>query len=418
MIKRGRNKLYHLLRWSEKYTKTDMLYLTKGGFWLTFGQVVVALAGLALATGFANLIPKEIYGNYKFILSIAAIIGAFTLTGMVTAITQSVARGFEGALKEGFKTQLKWSSFMVLIAFGVALYYFINGNNTLAIALLIVGAFSPLLISSTLYGAFLTGKKEFRTNTTYNILRTITPIAILLTTLFFTQNVLLLVFVYFLSNTATTLFFYLRTLEKYKPSHKVDQTSTNYSKHLSLMNLLSIAGNHADKILIFHYLGAVQLAIYAFALMIPTQLNGLIKNVSTLAFPKFSEQKREDVEKALYGKTIKIVIASLFITIAYIVVAPFLFSFLFPQYIDSIFYSQIFSLNIILTASALAIGTFFRSHKLLKESYITNIANNATRIVLMFILITRYEVLGIILAILISRFITTLLSFVLFKKIN
>ena len=91
-----RYKVKELLLRSEKYTKTDMLYLARGGFWLTLGQGLGIIAGLLLVIGFANLLPKEVYGNYKFILSLGGIIGAFTLTGMSIAVTQAVARGFEG----------------------------------------------------------------------------------------------------------------------------------------------------------------------------------------------------------------------------------------------------------------------------------------------------------------------------------
>jgi len=197
-----------------------MVYLAKGGFWLTLGQGVGAFLGLILAVAFANLVPKEIYGNYKFILSLASIIGAFTLTGMGIAITQSVARGFEGVLRTGFRTQLKWSIFIIIASLGGALYYFWSGNNTIAISLLIVGLFSPLMIATRLYGSFLTGKKEFRTGTFYGMFRNVIPVISLLTTLAFTYNPIVLVFVYFLSRTATNTFFYLRTLQKYKPSQK------------------------------------------------------------------------------------------------------------------------------------------------------------------------------------------------------
>ena len=74
MIKKIKEKIYNLLRWSEKYTKTDMVYLAHGGFWLSFGQIISSLSSFLLAIAFANLLPKETYGNYKYILSIASIL--------------------------------------------------------------------------------------------------------------------------------------------------------------------------------------------------------------------------------------------------------------------------------------------------------------------------------------------------------
>ena len=81
-------KAYNLLRWSEKWTKTDMIYLARGGFWLTLGQVISSLSAFLLAIAFANLLPKETYGEYKYILSIASILAIPTLTGMAFLKTQ------------------------------------------------------------------------------------------------------------------------------------------------------------------------------------------------------------------------------------------------------------------------------------------------------------------------------------------
>ena len=63
--------------WGEKYLKTDLVYLSRGGFWLSIGQGVAMLSGFFLSTAFANLLPKESFGTYKFILSGVAILGIF-----------------------------------------------------------------------------------------------------------------------------------------------------------------------------------------------------------------------------------------------------------------------------------------------------------------------------------------------------
>jgi O-antigen/teichoic acid export membrane protein len=106
MINNLKEKAVRALRWSQKYTKTDMVYLAKGGGWLSIGQVVEKLSALGLAIAFANLIPQETYGTYKYIISLGGIIAIFTLSGLRTAVTQAVARGYEGSLEFGFKEML------------------------------------------------------------------------------------------------------------------------------------------------------------------------------------------------------------------------------------------------------------------------------------------------------------------------
>ena len=59
-----KQKIYRLLRWSERWTRTDMVYFTKGGFWLSLGQIFGSLAGLVLALIYANFLPKTTFGIY------------------------------------------------------------------------------------------------------------------------------------------------------------------------------------------------------------------------------------------------------------------------------------------------------------------------------------------------------------------
>jgi len=77
-----KNRLVPFLRWSEKYTKLDMVYLTKGGFWMTLSQVSSNMLSLLLVIAFANLLPKETYGLYRYILSLAGMLNSLSLTGM------------------------------------------------------------------------------------------------------------------------------------------------------------------------------------------------------------------------------------------------------------------------------------------------------------------------------------------------
>jgi O-antigen/teichoic acid export membrane protein len=197
MLASAKEKAKALLRWSERYMKTDMVYLAKGGFWLTVGQIAATASGLVLVIGFANLVPKDVYGTYKLVLSLAGILAAFTLTGMGTAVTQAVARGADGVFWTAFWVELRWSALILLAALGGAIYYFANGNRVIAISLLIVGACAPIIESTSLYGDFLNGKKDFRMGAFYGIIRALVPTAVMLITILITQDIILIVLAYY-----------------------------------------------------------------------------------------------------------------------------------------------------------------------------------------------------------------------------
>lgn len=417
IIERYRNKTYKFLRWTEKWTKTDMVYLTKGGFWLSFGQAFSSLSAFLLAIAFANLVPKEVYGNYKYILSIIGILSAFTLTGIATSIIQNTATGFEGSLKIGFWENLKWGSLMIALSVGTAIYYWINENTTLAISILIAGSFYPLIQSSSFFGSFLAGKKEFGKMTRLNIIRSIFPPIIIFLTILFTDNILFIITNYTLSQVFVTFILYIYTIKKWNPNKKINIDNKNYGKHLSLMNFLGVISSNLDNALIFHFFGAGQLAIYAFAIAIPNQFTFIKKGLASLVLPKFSEKNIFNLKQTLPSKAGKFLLVIIPIIVIYIISAPFIYKIFFPQYLDSILYSQIYSLYMLSFPLALY-GQALVAHGNKKDLYFLNILPPIIKTVFMLITLPIIGIWGAIFAFLISKFSSLFLSIYFFKKLK
>ena len=162
-----KNGVFNSLKWLERYTKTDMIYLARGGFWLGISQFISTLSAFLTSIAFANLLAPDVFGIYKYILSINALLLITTLSGMDSAVTQSVARGFDNTLRIGVKTKMKWGLIGSVISFGLSLYYFLQGNMALTIGFGITGIFVPFSESFDMYNSLLWGKKLFDTQTKY-----------------------------------------------------------------------------------------------------------------------------------------------------------------------------------------------------------------------------------------------------------
>jgi len=416
MLKNIKQKTYSLLRRSEKYTKTDMVYLTKGGSWLTAGNMVTAICSFLIALVFANLLPKETYGIYRYILSIASLLAIPTLAGINTAIVQAVSRGYEGSLVRGLKTKIRWGILAGLASIGLAGYYYLNDNIALTISFLIIAGFLPLMDSFEIYNSFLVGRKLFNTKAKYSSLVHIFSAAALMATLFLTKNLFLILLVYFISYTLFRSLFLTLTFKKFSPNKKEDSQTISYGKHLTLMNTVNVLASYLDRVLVFHYLGAIELAIYSFAITPPEQLKSFLKNLRFLTLPKFSTRTKEEIKKAIFQKMLKF---ALFIGMGiaiYIFLAPYFYKIFFPQYIDSVFYSQIFAISLI-TAISILPTTALQSQMAKKQLYQLNIYASLIQIILLFFFIYFYGLIGIILARIISRFINLSITFWLFKRI-
>jgi O-antigen/teichoic acid export membrane protein len=132
------------------------------------------------------------------------------------------------------------------------------------------------------------------------------------------------------------------TIKKLKPNSKTELGTISYGKHLSLMGVIGLVAGQIDKILIFHFLGAAELAIYSIAIAPPEQIKALLKNIKNLALPKFSEKSISEIKKTIYQKMAKLFLILIFIVGIYWFIAPYIFKMFFPQYLESLFYSQIF----------------------------------------------------------------------------
>ncbi|MBX2866362.1 oligosaccharide flippase family protein [Candidatus Kaiserbacteria bacterium] len=409
-----KERAVRLLRWSEKYTKTDMVYLAKGGFWVSIKRILGIIVGISLSIALANLLAPEEFGVYKFVLSLASIIAAFSLTGMSTAVMQAVAKGFEGAVSEGLRENLRWSVGMILLSLGGAGYYFLNENTVLGTSLLIIAATLPLIYSFDLYSPLLKGRKDFKRETFYSLPRLLLPPLFLIGTVFYTQNPIVLIAVYFVSQALVVVISYF--IARHKEHINTEKPDTlAFSRHLSVMNILEILASNIDKILLFHYLGAAQLAIYALAIAPIRELRKLKSFFLTPAFPKLSNRSLAELKHSLPPRMLLLFLILLPFVGAYILAAPYIYQYIFPQYLDSIHFSQTLAVTLLFIPISI-LPQALTAHLKKRQLYILRTATPLARIVLITVLLPLYGIWGIVGAIFCVYVFNAVLTLMLFKR--
>lgn len=403
MLNRLKNKLYNLLRWSEKYAKTDMLYLFRSGFWLTLGQITATGAAFILSIAFANLLPKENYGTYRYILSLFNIFIIFSLSGTNTSIIQAIARGFEGSFWKIFKAKVSWSLLGSLVSVCIASYYWLQNNHLISIALVIIAIFLPFFESSSLYQSLLQGRKNFRQGTIFSNFTSLISLLIMLTTLWFTDNILIILTSYLAGQISCQLFFTYLTIKKQPLNNQREDQALKFGVHLSVMEILKIIAGQVDKILIFHYLGAGQLALYAFIVAPVSQSKSFILNIKSLALPKLSQISNENVTEHFPEKIKRLEIVVAALMIIYIVMSPWLFKIFFPNYIAAVPYSQVYALSLLFLPRSL-LSTLMIAKIKQKELYSIRLIAPIWRIVVLFLMLRYFGLWGMIWGTIISEF--------------
>lgn len=412
-----RSKILNLLNLLESLIKTDVRYLVKGSFWLSMGTITTSLSGLILTLFLANFLPKETLGSYKYILSFIGILSIPTLMGMGTALTKSVSQGYEGSINNITKIKIIWGLGGLLMGLMISAYYFIQNNNTLSIAFFLVAIFIPIFNTFGIYTNFLQGKKEFGLMSLFDIYIQIISTLILVSTLFLTKNILILILVYLLSWTLLRFIFFRITIKKFPPNKNIDKETISYGKHLSLLKIFEVVSGNLDKILLWHFLGPIQVAVYFMALSIPTHLNNFLRIINRLAFPKLAQRNIKELKKTLIPKIIKMYIPVLVIFFMYILFSPIIYKIFFPQYTEAIIYSQIFSL-ILLTQPLSLINTTLTAHSKIKSVYLTSSTPPIIQSILIIILIPLYGIHGAIISNILSKIFYSGLLIYLFKKEN
>lgn len=415
MLNNLRHKTYNLLRKSEKYTQTDMVYLAKGGFWLAIAQIMVSASSFLLAIAFANLLPKDIYGNYRYILSLIGILDIFTMSGINTALISTIARQTEGEFWPGFVAKLKWSVLATLASLGVAVYYYLNANLLLASAFGASAILLPFFRLAGLYIALLQGRKNFKLSTIYDTSARLTAVLIMIIVIWLTDNVLLMVLAYFVPETILHFIFTAICLKKYPLNKNREPQAINFGLHLSFMELVRTLASQLDKILIFHSLGAINLAIYAFATAPASQIKGVLMNIKVLALPKISQQTDQNIRLHLANKIKKLELLTLIIIIFYIPLAPIFYKAFFPQYLASVHYSQVYIL-ILLCMPRTLLSTAMVAKMKQAELYAIRLISPVIRIIILLIAFNLWSLWGLVGGAVISEFAVLVLYQIFYKR--
>lgn len=414
MLKNLFEKYFKIENLFEKYFQIDFSYVFVNGFWYVVGRIFVFLIAFISFYFLTNLLTQTDYGTYQYILSAFSILSVFSLAGIDTSIIKSIAQGKEKTFLLAVKTKFKWSLIGGLFAFLSSLWYFLHHNFLLGFSFLLITIFLPFIPIFNLYLSYFQGKKRFDLQSQALILVNLAELLFLIPVLIFTKNLILVLIAYFLSQFLVNLIIFIYTLRQIKKS-EIDDSAIEFGKHLSLMSALGILGDQIDRIVLWQFLGPVSVAIYSLA-KIPYQRVCEIIPLSALALPKISEKEISQIKKKVLVLTFKLLPFFIIASLALIISAPIIYKILFPKYLSSIKYLQIFSLGLIFIPFSL-LGTVFIVQERKKELYVLTFCSQIGKIILFLVLIPTFGILGAVLTELIVSFFYNLLVLFFYRKI-
>lgn len=401
-----KNKVVNLLKWSEKYTGTDMVYLAQGGLWLFLNQVVNFIFSLGLVWLFANLLSQETYGQYRFLITMMSLFTLASLPGMGTAIVRAVARGHSGVIPYATRTRVRWGLLGSLAAFLVASYYFLAGDVRLALLFLLVACFVPVYDSFTVAQNYYNGIHNYRKYTVVSIVRYGFITATTAATIVLGGNIFAIVGIYIASTALINFLIYLYLKSSEVLSEERDNETIQYGKKLTATALLGTVASHLDKVALWYLAGPVQVAMYTIAIALPKEIANALNHVGKLALPKMAKRDTHMLRQSLLRKLFIFFLATLPVASIYAVAAPTIFNRFLPQYADTAYFSQLAALLIVFAPLVLLIQYFNATMHIKALSWL-GVSQPIIGISLYLILIPQFGVLGAVYA-LVGRQLTDL----------
>ena len=385
-----KSKVKLLISWVGRLLGFDAAYFAKNSFWVSFKNGVGMLVGFCLSIAWARLASKQVYGQYTFVLSIMYLLTFLSVPRFNFALSQAVAKGYEGALKQTTKVSFLGSLVAGLAFLAVASRYFYLGDPGLGYSFIWVAIFFPLLFGLKTYDHFLIGKRRFDRSAQFAALSSVlTGISLILA-----LRLPILVFLYLLINGGGNVVFwnYTRSLVRNK---KKDPDVVRFGMYLTGLSLAAMLMSRFGQVLLNQFQGAEMLATYTIAMVIPSAIQNQLQNLIDVAKIKVADRGRQQlvgVWRRHGWKWLGLGLgtaALLWLTLP--VVIPLIYS---NKYNDAVIYAQVASLALILWPVNTFIGELVVLEKKKKIIALSHFIPSVPSMILLPLMISRWGIWG------------------------
>ena len=390
----------------------DVEYLVRSGLWVGIGHVFGMARGFVLMLVLTHFLSQQVFGQYNWLISILSIVSVFSLSGIGVAIMQAVARGNDGAYRQGVKLSLRWGALGGLAFLGLAFfYYFLKGEGQFGMTFFLMAFLFPFYTTAFLSNSFWGGKQRFDLITKQTIIVSFLSFIVMATVAILFQNLTFQILAFLFSTIIFNGFF---TQRAYKLAVGAEDINLHiYGRQQSNINILSLLSTNIEYFFIPFFVGFELFASFALALALAGQLKSAFKLLSSIILPKLSARSFDSARSLLTRYLVKITIGALICGGLVSALVPWVIHIFFPaKYVATIFYAQILFFAEATTLPFMFIYQFFTAQKMVKQLYSVTFFNLAVKIVLLLPLIYFWHLAGATIAYLLFRVFS--LAYILF----
>ncbi len=380
-----------------KLLGVDVRFFAKNATIVTVSYAVSIVRGVITGYLVARLFPRELYGQYQFILSMVGTVGVMSLPGVIVSLSRAVARGEKGVTLPVARIQCDIAIVASCVLVGIIPFLPPDRQGLWPLFLLAAILFPVSQTASSIFSAVTVGKSRFDIGLKANIAWSAgTALCVSLILYIHPSSALLYVTMTALP-ALSYLWFGRKVLEDGKRTAEIGPI-VRYGIQLTLASLPVSLSWYVDKLLISAIFGLNQLAVFSIGILLPEQVKTFAKELLPVSFAaqaqgEDSNKRRRRLISAVGRATL---IFSLGV-VAYIVAAPWIYGFFFPNYPEAVFLTQLAAATLITQPAAL-LTQYLEAQAMLKELRYTQWISAGVFLLSLVTLIPLYGLPGAVLS--------------------
>ena len=305
---------------------------------------------------------------------------------------------------------------LVILAFT---YY---RSSVVKYALIYSSLIIPFYFGLNTWESFFLGQRNFKRIFINYCFIIVTRLALLFVILFYTGNYLYSIVIYLFVDTVYSLIFYLLIRRK-TDWGKVDFTlEKQYIKHgarLTGASAVSIVASNIERVILYAVSNASLVGIYSIIDIVPTLAKNFIKtiiSVPTIELARLPEKdNRRIIKKYIY---LLFAVGALIVLILWFVGPPLLKVFFNVTEENILRYSRLILIYLLFMPFNLTIKYMCTYQGSGKSFFKLNTTTDSMKLIFLAIFIPFFKIYGIIIALVLTEFISTIILLVWFIKSN
>lgn len=342
-------------------------------FWVSARYFLLAASGILLTLGFARLAPKEVLGQYQFVLSLLSLFSIFSLPGLnmaaLRAVSEKKPRAVITAVHRSFRTSLV--AVPILVAYGI--YLLSNGDKALGATVIAASLIFPFFYAPNTWYAYFEGRSDFKPVAIRTVIASFAVTAAVLVGLWLDFSVFWLVATFLLLSSAFSLIFYFQVqrivlAQKLKSGQDLDES---YGRRVTAQKFVYTLSESLPPLAVSFFLGHAALAGFQIASIFLSGVSGLIGALAVISLPRFFTEAKSRHQNIFWQN----VVIGLLASIGYYVVVRLIFT---PMYGISYEESYVLAQALVILPLVVSLRTFLVNYftardenKLIIAVYIT-----------------------------------------------